>query len=130
MEPVASFKFKYLKKKNVIYMINVMFNLFMFPPIYLLFFYTYPVLMSTSNIPINFNEVVESFSANVLFTAPHQYSAQQTLMPLVSLAKWSILSPILSNEKELFTQHLEDYSRLHSGIVECLNDVLERRYVK
>ena len=69
-------------------------------------------------------------SANVLFTSPHQYSAQQTLIPLVTLAKWSILSPILSNEKETLNQYLEDYSRLHSGILECLNDVLERRYGK
>ena len=65
-------------------------------------------------------------SANVLFTAPHQYSAQQTLMPLVSLAKWSILSPILVTDTTQICQ--EDYTRLHSGILECLNDVLERRY--
>ena len=69
-------------------------------------------------------------SANVLFTSPHQYSAQQTLIPLVTLAKWSILSPILSNEQETLNQYLEDYSRLHSAILECLNDISERRYEK
>ena len=67
-------------------------------------------------------------SANVLFTSPHQYSPQQTLMPLVSLARWSILSPILLSESKTTIKQFEDYSRLHSGILECLNDVLERRY--
>ena len=67
--------------------------------------------------------------SNVLFTSPHQYSAQQTLMPLINLAKWTILFPVLPNEGNRKDEYGEDYSRLHSGILECLNDVLERRYV-
>ena len=68
-------------------------------------------------------------SANVLFTSAHQYSAQQTLMPLMSLAKWSILYPISPYEDNRNFDFREDYARLHSGILECLNDVLERRQV-
>ena len=66
-------------------------------------------------------------SANVLFTSAHQYSAQQMLMPLMSLAKWSILYPINAHEEQRNFDFREDYARLHSGILECLNDVLERR---
>ena len=66
-------------------------------------------------------------SASVLFTSAHQYSAQQTLMPLMGLARWSILYSISPYEENRNCEYREDYARLHSGILECLNDVLERR---
>ena len=64
-------------------------------------------------------------SANILFTSPHQYSTQQTLMPLMSLARWAILHTIIEYSGKC--NYRDDYARLHSGILECLNDVLERR---
>ena len=68
-------------------------------------------------------------SSNILFTSAHQYSAQQTLMPLMGLAKWATMYPISPHEDNRNVEYGEHYARLHSGVLECLNDVLERRSV-
>ena len=66
-------------------------------------------------------------SASILFTSAHQYSAQQVLLPLMGLARWAILYPISPYDENRSAYYHEEYARLHAGILECLNDVVERR---
>lgn len=56
-------------------------------------------------------------------------AAHQALTPLVGLAKWSILHPLVSSKLGLGKKQREGYALLHVSLLECLSEVERHRHL-